>query len=453
LRNRVGVVLAENIFKLENSIQWHEGLLIYPQHFQQMRAEFRHISLFYLSMATPFYWGLRMMEIDTGALAGGVLSIKEVLALMPDGSVVFKDASSENSLELDLKPYKDQMDGKELRVHLAVIKSQENSKNVGGEYGRYESVEGKPVVDENTGENPITFPRLSLKAFLIVGDDVPVRYSALPLLGVTFKDDIYARTDLIAPYTNMHKVGPLFEMVHPLIESLRSRLTFLSERLQSTYNNDTASMMDRYEKIYTLICGRLLALEALFYTEGSHPILIHKELCGTAGAFSSLVPGQIPPIFSPYNHNDLRATFVPILEYIDKMLSTVKNPCVSTSFVKKGRMFSHNVLKEWMGRGYLVLGIKLGTDLTPKDAAEWIEGAVITSDSQVNVVKEKRVLGAVRQVVDQVAELGLMMTRERILIKVDIDPLFILENEPLNLFNLSDTDENRPSEIVLYTTV
>ncbi len=445
--------MTENIFKLGDAVQWHEGLLIYPQHFQQMRSELRQLSLCYLSMATPFYWGLRMMKVDTGALAGGIVSISEILAVMPDGTVVFKDANAKNRIELDLKPYKDQMEGKELKVHLVVIKAQENSKNVGGEYGRYDSIESNPVVDENTGEIPIIFPCLALKTFLIAGNDIPARYSSFPLLGVTYKDDAYVRTDLIAPLSNLRKAGLLAVMCEPLIKSLRSRLTFLSERLQSTYNNDTAGMMDRYEKIYSLICGRLLSLEALFHTEGSHPILIHKELCGTAGVFSVLNPGQVPPVFDPYDHNDLRATFMPVLEYINKMISTVKNPCISTPFIKQGRGFSHNILKKWMEPGYLVLGIKLGTDLTPKDAAEWVEGAVITSESQVNAAKEKRVLGAVRQVVEQVAEMGLVMTRERILIKVAIDPLSIVENEPLHLFNLSDTDENRPSEIVLYTTV
>lgn len=453
MHNRVGVVLAENIFKLEDAVQWHEGLLIYPQHFQQMRGELRQLSLCYLSMSTPFYWGLRMMTLDTSALAGGVVSISEILAVTPDGSVIFKDSNSKHLIELDLKPYKEQMEGRELKIHLAVIKAQENSKIVGGEYGRYESVDGDPIVDENTGENPVISPRLALKTFLLVGDEIPARYSSFPLLGVIYKDDAFVRTDWIAPATNLRKSGLIVKMCEPLIKALRSRLTFLSERLQSTYNSDTASMMDKYEKIYGMICGRLLALEALFHTEGSHPLLIHKELCGTAGVFSALNTGKVPPIFDPYNHNDLRATFKPILEYIDNMIATVKNPCVSTPFTKQGRVFSHNILKEWMERGYLVLGVKLGAGLTPKDAADWIEGAVITSESQVNLVKERRVLGAARQVVDQVAEMGLMMTRERILIKIDIDPVSVVAGEPLHLFNLSDKDENRPSEIVLYTTV
>lgn len=447
------MAVTYDIFKFEDSVQWHEGLLIYPQHFQKMRNELRQLSLCYLAMGTPFYWGIRMMSVDTAALAGGIISIKEILAIMPDGSIIFKDGNSKNTIELDLKPYKDQMDGKELPIHLAVIKAQDNSKTVGGEYGRYDSVEGEPIIDENTGDNPIITPRLALKTFLIAGNDIPARYTSFPLLGVIYKDDAYVRTDLIPCQTNVRKTGMVAKMCEPLIKALRSRLTFLSERLQSTYNNDTASMMDKYEKIYGMICGRLLALEALFHTEGSHPLQIHKELCGTAGAFSALNTGQLPPIFDAYDHNDLRATFKPILEYIDKMIATVKNPCASSSFTKQGRVFAHNILPEWMERGYLVLGVKLGAELTPKDAAGWIEGAVITSESQVNAAKEKRVLGAVRQVVDQVAEMGLMMTRERILIKVDIDPMSIVPNEPLHLFNLSDTDENRPSEIVLYTTV
>lgn len=444
--------MAENIFKLEDVIQWHEGLLIGPHHFQKMRNELRQLSLCYLAMSTPFYWGIRMMKLDQAALAGGLLSIKEILAITPDGAIIFKDPNSKNLIELDLKPYKEQMENKELKIHLAVIKSEGNSKTVGGEYGRYESVEGDEILDENTGDNPIMAPRLALRSFLIAGDDVPSRYSSFPLLGVMYKDDAYIRTDLISPQTNIRKTGLVGKMCEPLIVSLRSRLTFLSERLQSSYNADTADMMDKYEKIYGMICGRLLSLEALFHTEGCHPIWIHKELCGTAGAFSALNTGKVPPIFDPYNHNDLRATFKPILEYIDNMIAGVKNPCTATVFDKQGRVFFHNILQEWMEKGCLILGLKLGTGLTPKDIAEWVEGAVIVSESKVNASKEKRVLGAVRQVVEQVTEMGLMMTREKILVKVDVDPAFMVAGEPLHIFNLSDKDESRPSEILLYTT-
>lgn len=144
---------------------------------------------------------------------------------------------------------------------------------------------------------------------------------------------------------------------------------------------------------------------------------------------------------------------MPILEYINKTLESVKNPCVSSPFEKQGRMFSHNITKEWAEQGYLVLGIKLGSDLTFKNAADWVEGAVITSESQVNGAKEKRILGAIRHVVDKVSDMGLTMTRDRILVKVEANPLFVVPNERLQIFNLSDTEEDRPSEIVLYTTV
>ena len=56
---------------IPDRIQWHEGMLLSPQHFQQLQARLDAQSAWQLLAAQPLAWGVRRLEIDHGALAGG----------------------------------------------------------------------------------------------------------------------------------------------------------------------------------------------------------------------------------------------------------------------------------------------------------------------------------------------------------------------------------------------
>ena len=104
-----------------------------------------------------------------------------------------------------------------------------------------------------------------------------------------------------------------------------------------------------------------------------------------------------------------------------------------------------------MDTDYLILGIKLGVDASPSAIAHWLNGAIIACDSALEEAKEKRILGPIREVVDQVSEMGLLATNRQLLVKVLVDEKFIKAEETLQILNPSDTENSRPEEIVLYT--
>src|SRR5215212_5714386 len=106
--------------EIPDSIQWHEGLLLTPQHFQQLSL--RHEALLQYSAATisPFYWGIRYLKIDPTSLVGGILRVLELEAVMPDSMVVSHGLRRSDELQVDLTPYAEQMKVKAMPVHLAV---------------------------------------------------------------------------------------------------------------------------------------------------------------------------------------------------------------------------------------------------------------------------------------------------------------------------------------------
>ncbi len=441
----------EKTFKIVDPVQWHEGMLLYPQHYQQMRLEYQQLSLCYLSMSTPFYWGVRYLQLDEAAFTSGVIRVQEILAVMPDGSIVKKEANEQKRIELDINEYKDQLEEKSMMIHLAVVKRHEDSANSEGDFPRYESVEGKAVPDENTGESPISVPRLSLKVSLFPGDDISSRYASFPLMRVRFKDDAFVMEDFIPPFTTIRRDGPIGKLLGDVVKSLRKRVSYLSERLQAPATQDTAPIIDQYKKTYDIIVSRLLGLEALLFAEISHPFMAYRELSIAAGVFCSLSKGHMPPIFDPYNHNDLRATFTPVISFVNRMLDLVRNASISMPFTLSDRLFEKKMQAEWLHTGYLVLGLKISSDISPKMAADWMKAAVIASESVAESAREKRVLGASREIVEQVADMGLTMSRGRLLVKVRIDPEYIKAGEKLQIFNLSDSQGTRPAEIVLHT--
>jgi type VI secretion system protein ImpJ len=444
--------MMDNTFKIMNPVQWYEGLLLYPQHFQQMRREFQELSLCYLSMSTPYYWGVRHVAIDEGAFASGLLRIKTLLAVMPDGSVLRHDESSLQAIEINLKDYAEKLDQGPLMIHLAVVRYQKDAATVHGDFPRYDSVEGSPLVDENTGDGAVAIPRLSLKAYLVAGDTVPVRYASFPLFKVKIHEGGFAFENFIPPMTDIRKSSAIGHFAGDIVATLRKNIALLSERLQAPMTQDMAPVLDQYKQNYDLLVSRLLAIEAVTNAEEVHPFMLYRELCVIAGVFCAFSRGgYMPPILDPYNHNDLYKTFKAVIDLIEKMLELIKSASSAFSFRLEDRIFKNILKREWMQKDSIILGVVLPTGTTAHTMMDWVNEAVIASVSMAQKAIEKRVLGAPRESVEQVPELGLTITRGKLLLRVDGNSEYIKTGEDLYIFNVSDTDGVRPAEILLYT--
>ncbi len=85
-------------------------------------------------------------------------------------------------------------------VHVTVAARSEHVSSDG--LLRYRSVEGSPVLDENTGDNPLVVPRLrpSLSLHLTPSPTAPSsKYVGLPLARIAFRDEAYLLEDYEPP--------------------------------------------------------------------------------------------------------------------------------------------------------------------------------------------------------------------------------------------------------------
>ena len=73
-----------NAYEIPDAIQWHEGLLLTPQHFQQLSTRHEALVQYGTSLVAPFCWGVRRLKYDRVSLTMGKFRVLQLEAVMPD---------------------------------------------------------------------------------------------------------------------------------------------------------------------------------------------------------------------------------------------------------------------------------------------------------------------------------------------------------------------------------
>ncbi|HEY2384266.1 MAG TPA: type VI secretion system baseplate subunit TssK [Terriglobia bacterium] len=435
--------------ELPEAIQWHEGMLLAPQHFQQLSLRQEELLSYHLRMVAPFHWGLTHLRHDTVLLVSGTYRITELEGIMPDGLVVSRDSQESDALELDLTPMADDMKQHPVTLNLVVASRKLGEPPIKGDLPRYGSIEGIPTVDENTGESELRIPRLRPKLSIVAGDSIPKKYSGFPVAQVSLKDETYTLTDFITPTVQVPLHSPLGDMCSSVARRLRQKAVFLSEQTRSpALATEGAAFVEMKETIKSLVLG-LPHLEAALYTGAAHPLTLYLALCLVSGELSSLGPGMVPPMLAPYNHDDLRATFIQIRDFLFKMLDFIHEAYNAISFTYQKGRWNLPLLAVWM-REKLTIGVRANVGQTEDSVAEWFEKSIIGSQPRIEGMMTRRILGPQRQRVDKDQELGLVATAGVALYSVKFDPLYIELGEPLQVFNPEAGEAKRPADIILY---
>ncbi len=182
--------------EIPQAIQWHEGMLLSPQHFQQSAWRNELLMQYGALLVAPYCWGTRSLALDTKLLPAGTFRVLDLEAVLPDGSIACHRPDDGRELMLDLTPFADEMRVGEMAVHLIVPARTAGGK---GTLARYEPFEGPPVSDENTGDGDLRVPRLRPRLALMAGENPPPKYVSITLGKVRFQDEAYVLSDYIPP--------------------------------------------------------------------------------------------------------------------------------------------------------------------------------------------------------------------------------------------------------------
>ncbi|OJW48492.1 MAG: hypothetical protein BGO67_04470 [Alphaproteobacteria bacterium 41-28] len=434
-----------------NPIQWHEGMLLMPQHFQQTDIRVEKMMTYYMSHVFSFFWGIVKLKIDEALLTTGTFRPIELEAIMPDGLVISSLPETKSPLQVDLLPFQDKLQITPYFVYLCVPLEREGMGLSEG-VPRYLSSLNANVVDMNTGEQAIDIPRLVPNLSLQLSQEPPAHYVSFPLAQVSCDAKSFSLTNYLPPQIQADPLFGIGEVCNQLAERLRQKLGYLQQKVQAVEERVTKDpFFEEIEDIRLKLIAGLLPFEAILSIGNAHPFNIYRELCGLAGQISGVKYGEIPPRFESYNHLDIGKSFKQLIEYIEKVLNEIEESYTVIPFILNERVFTLQLQSAWIGDRF-VLGARAQPGMTTEELINWINNCVIVTDKYITLAKDNRVLGADRRIVSEVVSMNLVATKGIQLFIVEIDRRYIDPKGILCLFNISDDSLTRPLEVVLYNS-
>lgn len=431
-----------------DAIQWHEGMLLLPQHFQQSDLRLRELLNYHLHQTAPFHWGICDYELDEALLAGGTLHFKKLEAILPDGLVISLHPKKSPPIELDLTVFDEVLTRKPLTVNLVVPRYQHGAPNATGELPRFLSIDSDEVVDENTGQGAIRMPKIAPNVRLLAGDDIPSNFVGFPLFKITKDLNAYILKDYVPPFLKVSPTSRLGQTCVDICKSIRSKIGYLSAKVLAEKDNRGIISSGAEDTIKALTLG-LLPFEAQLYSGVSHPYTLYVALCNLAGHMAALESGQMPPVLTPYNHHNILSSYQQVFHFVSEMSEKVKEGYILIPFKTEKNEFTLP-LKEKYVDNRMIFGARAPVGMSLSDLAKWIEGSIIATHSFVKEAKENRVRGAPRTIIEEDTNMKLRPAKGVVLFMVEGRSSFIAPEEVLSIFNVSDKEDARPVEIVLY---
>lgn len=429
-------------------IQWHEGMLLSPQHFQQESARVDALVAWQTQSSSVFSWGVRRLKLDTALLAGGRFRVSQLEATLPDGtSVVYSsEQAAQGALEIDLSPYAESMANAALNVYL-VLPISGNMRAIGAPT-RFRSVAANPVEDEVSEAMPADVPRLIHNLTLMAGDVPSGLYTSLRL-GTVFKDNEVIKLGIELPaLLEMPKDGVLWERLSVFVAQLRGKAAFVAKQtaVPSSRTEDRLVYLELRERLRNLMTG-LPQIEAIMRTPGLHPYNLFISLCSLLGPLSMLRPGALPLVPPEYDHGDPQATLTPILDALQASLDEISQDYREFKLEYRHGAFEITLQNDWMSPRFIV-GLRGQPE---RELIAWMNGAIIGSQSAYASLRERRILGAERMSIESAQELGVRASSGYTLFSILADTALTLANEALVISNSAESaNAQRPQEMVLF---
>ena len=257
------------------------------------------------------------------------------------------------------------------------------------------------MVDENTGEGDIRIPRLRPRCSLLLTATPPARYVHLPLACVCYQDEVFALTDFLPPTWSVPLHSPLGDMCIRIARRLREKAVALAEKVRAPSATLGTPMLLEAQKTVHHLVAALPPLEAIVYSGVAHPYVVYLALCTVAGQVAALGNSLLPPVFEPYNHRDLRASFTPLEAFIMRMLDEgISEVYAAFPFVWTDGLFRLPFDGSWMERR-LVLAVRAQVGMSELDVIDWMEECLIGAATVIPSLVDRRIRGAERQVLQR----------------------------------------------------
>ncbi len=322
-------------------VAWREGMFLRPQHFQQQDRFLVAEIHARVSASQPYAWGLSELVIDEDLAAIGKFSVVRCSGVMPDGTAfsISKSMPSGTAYSVaeempppaDLDVPADTRDG---IIYLTLPVMQPGA--VAFQETKLAAPDIRFLVDEEQTANSfsedrtreaIDVARPNLR-FGITRDQTHRRV-CLGLVRVRELQNKRLMFDVgyIPPAQDIRACERLKGWLTDIFRKSDLRVEELALRSVEAVSAGTDSVTGfLLLQALNRWCPMLKHLDSLPVV---HPERLYESFVGMAGELATLVtPERRPPSFPEYDHENLQATFEPVVKLLREMLGTIIAPSV-----------------------------------------------------------------------------------------------------------------------------
>lgn len=304
-------------------VAWREGQFLRPQHFQQADRALLWQLRVRADSLQPYAWGLTEVEIDEDLAALGKFALVRAKGVMPDGTP-FSIPDDMALPALDIPP-----DTRDAVVYLTLPAAQTGAQ----EFEEAESagpdirflVQESDIADcfsKDRSQEPIEVARPNLR----MGVTRDQTYGRI-LCGLGQVREMQGKKVMfddryIPPLLDIRASRPLRHGLVDILGRCEQRADELALRAVEATDGGAETFAS-----FLLLQALNRSIPVLRHLESLpvvHPERMYQELASIAGEIATLVkPERKAPPLPPYDHENLRATFEPLFDLLQSMLSAV----------------------------------------------------------------------------------------------------------------------------------
>lgn len=309
----------------KSRVVWSEGMFLRPQHFQQHDRFIENFVAGRCAGLQIFDWGFQSIKLDTALLGMGKIAVTKCKGIFPDGtpfnfpednplplpldipedvqnSIVYLSlpVRRPGSVEIDSDEYPDAM----ARYHAAEFEVRDN--NMGAE--------GKPVLHVGEIKTCLMLEHQERSGHICIG--------LARIIESRADKTLVLDTDFIPPNISCSSIPVLAGFIKELHGLLHTRVEALAGRVSEAGRGGVAEISDFL--LLQVVNRNVPLFEHLSSLVGFHPESFYRVALELAGELATFTRPEKRPInFPPYQHDDLKQTYAPVIEDLRQSLSTV----------------------------------------------------------------------------------------------------------------------------------
>lgn len=297
-------------------------MFLRAQHFQQQDRWILSQLRAGTASLCPFPWGLSEWAVSRDLLGIGRFGLTVARGVFPDGTPF--SMPEDGSLP---PPLAVPETARDVLVYLGIPAQLPGSTELGGDdrAGRYDVLlfEAHDTQGGPPGAAPLQVGQL--RARLMLGTEDREDYLAMPIARIVeaLPDGrVVLDERWIAPALSCAASAPLATLLVELTGLFNQRAEALAGRLTATGTRSSTEIADFM--LLQSINGWQVQLSHWADSGGVHPEQLFRALLGMVGELATFTdPSRRPGRYPPYRHDDLQASFAPVVGDIRRALSAV----------------------------------------------------------------------------------------------------------------------------------